>query len=174
MSPEVTLRAATAADAGLIAEMLAEAASWDRPPLEPPPALADLLAEPRVADYVEDWGRSGDAGVIAIVEDRSVGACWMRHFTTGHPGYGFLGADVPGVGMAVVPASRGHGIGRRLLERLVETAAERGTGAMGLSVAQANGTARALYEKIGFVVVGREGGSLTMRLDLSVGATRDA
>ena len=173
MTPEVTLRTATAADAGFIAEMLAEAASWDRPPHEAPPALADLLAEPRVADYIEDWGRSGDAGVIAAIGDRPVGACWMRCFTADHPGYGFLGADVPGIGLAVVPESRGSGTGRRLLEALIEAADERGAGVIGLSVAEANSAARALYEHFGFVVVGREGGSLTMRLDLVSDATHD-
>jgi len=153
------LRTALPQDEAFIAEMLAEAASWDRPPHEAPPALADLLAEPRVADYIEDWGRSG--------------ACWMRCFTADHPGYGFLGADVPGIGLAVVPESRGSGIGRRLLAALIEAADERGAGVLSLSVAKANSAARALYDHLGFVVVGREGGSLTMRLDLVSGTTRD-
>jgi hypothetical protein len=46
--------------------MLAEAASWEREAGEPPYPLDVLLAIPEVADYVEGWGRPGDAGFIVV------------------------------------------------------------------------------------------------------------
>jgi ribosomal protein S18 acetylase RimI-like enzyme len=164
--PRRTLRRATAGDAPFIAAMLAEAASWERAPGERPCPLDDLLTIPEIADYVEDWGRAGDGGVIAGVGGVPAGACWFRRFTPEHPGYGFIGADVPGLGLGVDPAFQGRGLGAALLAATVDMARGRGVGALGLSVSERNQVARRLYERAGFVVVGREGDGLTMRLDL--------
>lgn len=161
-------REATPGDAGFIAEMLAEAATWDRPAGEPPPPLAEILADPRVADYVEGWGREGDDGIVAERHGEPVGACWFRSFTAEHPGYGFLGEDVPGLGLAVRLDHRGRGIGTRLLAKTIDRAGARGATALSLSVAECNPALR-LYRRAGFVEVEREGGSLTMRLELTTG-----
>jgi ribosomal protein S18 acetylase RimI-like enzyme len=163
----VNLRPATTRDEPFIAAMLAEAASWERAPGEPPSSLDDLLAIPQTADYIEGWGRAGDAGVVAEVAGRPAGACWYRRFTAEHPGYGFLGEDVPGLGLGVAPAYRQRGIGTALLVATVDLAREQGIGALSLSVSERNDRARRLYERAGFVVVGREGDSWTMRLDLA-------
>jgi ribosomal protein S18 acetylase RimI-like enzyme len=146
--------------------MLAEAASWDRTPGAAAPPLEELLTIPQMANYIEGWGRAGDAGFIAEAGDEAVGACWLRRFSASQPGYGFLGEDVPGIGLAVRPAHRRRGVGTRLLAAVIELARERGIAALSLSVAQGNEQARRLYERAGFAPVGREGGSLTMRLDL--------
>jgi hypothetical protein len=91
------MRLATEADAAFIAEMLKEAASWERPSGEPPCPLADLLAVPPVADCFERWRRTGAEGVVS----------------------------------------------------------------------ERNAIARRRCQRAGSIVVGREGDSLTMRLDLS-------
>jgi ribosomal protein S18 acetylase RimI-like enzyme len=161
------LRRATDADAAFITAMLAEAASWERPPGEPPSPIADLLAVPQLADYFEGWGRAGDEGVIAEVGGEPAGACWYRRFTAERPGYGFLGEEIPGLGFGVAPAHRRRGLGSVLLAATVQLAREQGIGALSLSVSERNAIARRLYERAGFVVVGRESDSLTMRLDLS-------
>ena len=50
----------------------------------------------------------------------------------------------------VVPEHRGDGIGRVLLEALLERARERGAPSVGLVTGEANADARALYESVGF------------------------
>ena len=171
---DVRLREATAGDAAFIGEMLAEAASWDRPPGAPPPPLDDLLAVPQIADYLEGWGRPGDAGMIAVQEGRPVGACWFRLMTAEHPGYGFIAEGIPDIGLAVLPEQRHRGVGRLLLEATVALARRSRFRSLGISVAEANRRARHLYESVGFVAVGREGDSLTMRLDLQAPTLGDA
>jgi ribosomal protein S18 acetylase RimI-like enzyme len=161
-------REATPEDAAFIAAMLAEAATWDRPAGEPAPPVAEILADPGTADYIEGWGRDGDAGIVAKQAGEPVGACWFRSFTTQHPGYGFLGENVPGIGLAVHPEHRGRGIGARLLRETIDLARRRGVTTLSISVAQRN-PARRLYRRAGFVEVGPEGDSLTMRLDLGTG-----
>jgi len=162
----LVLRRAGADDAAFIGEMLAEAASWDRPPGEPAWELDDLLAIPQIANYLEGWGREGDAGLVAESDGRPVGACWFRQMTPDRPGYGFIAADIPSVGLAVTPEHQGRGLGRRLLDGLVALARDQGIAALGLSVAEKNERALRLYTSVGFAAVGREGDSLTMRLDL--------
>jgi ribosomal protein S18 acetylase RimI-like enzyme len=161
------LRRAAVADAAFLAEMLAEAASWERAPGDPPYPLADLLAIPQIADYIEDWGRAGDGGVVAEVEGRPAGACWFRRFTAERPAYGFLGEDVPGLGLGVAPAHRRRGLGTALLAATIQLAREQGAAILSLSVSERNQAARRLYDRAGFIAVGREGDSLTMRLELS-------
>jgi ribosomal protein S18 acetylase RimI-like enzyme len=160
------LREATPYDEPFLWEMLREAASWARLESEEPYALEDLLAISQMADYVAGWGRAGDAGVVAEVDGQPAGACWFRRFTAEHPGYGFLGEDIPGLGFAVRPDRRRRGIGTRLLEGAIELAREQGHPALSLSVEELNEPAQRLYVRAGFVVVGREGEAFTMRLDL--------
>jgi ribosomal protein S18 acetylase RimI-like enzyme len=160
------LRPVTPDDEPFLWQMLGEAASWARPEGEEPCALEDLLVVPQIAHYVAGWGRAGDGGVIAGVDGQPAGACWSRTFTAEHPGYGFLGERIPGLGFAVRPERRRRGIGTSLLAGAIAMAWEQGHSAVGLSVEKRNETARRLYARAGFVVVEREGDAFTMRLDL--------
>jgi GNAT superfamily N-acetyltransferase len=74
-------------------------------------------------------------------------------------GYGYVAADVPELGMALVPAARGRGLGRRMLVVLVEAVRASGAPGVSLSVEDGNDRARALYESLGFLPAGRVGGS---------------
>jgi ribosomal protein S18 acetylase RimI-like enzyme len=82
------------------------------------------------------------------------------------PGYGFVAADVPEITIAIRAAHRGRGLGGALLDAVLTQARERGLRAVSLSVEDGN-RARRLYERAGFVVVGRSGTSDTMLLDLT-------
>lgn len=56
--------------------------------------------------------------------------------------------------LAVEPAFRRHGIGRTLLEAVLEITRQGEIGALFLEVRESNGAARGLYETYGFKVVG--------------------
>ena len=56
----------------------------------------------------------------------------------------------------VVPALRGQGIGRALMERTIELARERGADGIDLNTGETDTAARSLYESMGFT--NREGG----------------
>jgi GNAT superfamily N-acetyltransferase len=159
------LRRAFATDLPFLAEMGGHAAHW-RPGAAQPPAEV-LLAEPHLGRYLAGWGRAGDAGLIALDErERTVGAAWYRLFTRDQPGYGFLSESIPELSIAVRPACRGRGVGTALLSALIVLAREEGHAALSLSVEPDN-PARRLYERAGFRKVGTEGGSWTLRIDLT-------
>ena len=158
----VELRQATADDAGFLRDMLVEAFNWSG---EQRVTRRDVETQPHLHHYVADWPRKRDFGIIAVDDGVPVGAAWARTFSAEDPGYGFVAEDVPEITMAVVAAQRGRGIGRRLLEALVAAAREQRWPAVSLSVEDGNGVVR-LYREVGFVAVGRVGGSDTMLLDL--------
>jgi GNAT superfamily N-acetyltransferase len=160
----VELRAAGADDAGFLTEMLVEACNWAGEPLI---STQDVRADPALARYVTGWPRANDFGVVAIEDGVGpIGAAWARVFDAREPGYGFVACDVPEISMAVVPARRGQGTGRRLLAGLIEQA--RVAGWLGLSLSVEHGNlAVGLYRDAGFIVIARHRGSDTMLLDLT-------
>jgi ribosomal protein S18 acetylase RimI-like enzyme len=120
------------------------------PPAEPPP-VESVKADPGMMAYLAGWGRPGDRGVVAEVDGEPVGAAWFRLFDPGHPGYGFVDAQIPEISIGVQAAWRHRGVGRALLEALVETARSEGHDALSLSVDAQNVPALALYRSVGFV-----------------------
>jgi len=125
--------------------------------------------EGSVQRYVMNWGRPGDAALIALDEaGRPVGAAWYRLFKAHEPGYGFVDEQTPELSIAVVPSRRGKGHGDELLSALLEQARKDGFAQISLSVEPDNPALR-LYERHGFRKVGESGGSWTMlaRLDES-------
>ena len=136
------LRAATVSDESFLWEMLYLAIFV---PTGKPLLPRSILRDPAIARYVEDWGiRSGDSGLIALVDGAPVGAAWLRCFSASEPGYGFVDERTPELSIAVLPAHRGKGIGSRLMERLLQ-----GVDSTSLSCDQANPSWR-LYVRLGF------------------------
>ena len=112
--------------------------------------------------YVYNWGRPGDAGVIALDEGFPVGAAWYRLFTDDQPGYGFIDESTPELAIAVVPSRRGRGIGAEMLEALLARAREDGHGSLTLAVDRGNPAIR-LYERFGFGEARTEGSTVVMQ-----------
>ena len=109
--------------------------------------------------YVQNWGRPGDAGVIASAGPNAYGAAWYRLFPASAPGFGFVDEQTPELTIAVVPSQRGSGTGGELLEALLERARAEGFTQISLS-AQPGQTG--FYEKHGFHEHRREDGTVTM------------
>ena len=111
--------------------------------------------------YVANWGREGDAGVIAFDGRGAYGAAWYRLFSADEPGFGFVDEGTPELTIAVVPSRRRHGVGQELLDALVERAREAGYERVSLSVEEGS-PAVAFYERNGFAPVGSAEGGIVM------------
>ena len=146
----MNIRPATPDDGDFLRKMVYEAAAWN--PDWPHDQVVEALASPIVARYLEEWGREGDAGVIAELDGEPVGAAWYRVFTEDAPGWGFVDGETPELGIAVEPIHRRKGIGEALLRSLMVQAREDGFRALSLSVA-AHNRSRMMYERAGFVKV---------------------
>lgn len=156
------LREATARDADFLLDMLVEACNWSGERV----TRSDVGQDRHLRHYVSDWPQPDDFGVVAVGDQEApIGAAWARTFSAQDPGFGFVALDVPEVSMAVIAPQRGRGIGHRLLQALVETARQRGSRALSLSVEDGNQAAE-LYATAGFRTVERNGNSTTMLLEL--------
>ena len=159
------LRDATGEDLELLHDMMLEAFTWDGTPRF---TRAEVIADPHTVRYLGGWKRPGDFGLVATDDGGApLGAVWARALPSDAPGYGYVADDVPELGMAVARAHRGRGVGTALLAGCLDQARRLGRRAVSLSVEDGNVTARALYERHGFVPVGRVGGSDTMLRTLS-------
>jgi ribosomal protein S18 acetylase RimI-like enzyme len=153
------------ADPKFLVEMLYEAVYWHDDGEEERPPLDAMLADPRNARYVEEWGRPGDLAIVALDrQEEAIGAAWCRRFTAVAPGYGFVAADVPELAIAVFPEFRRTGVGSLLLGSLIARSRATDARGMSLSVARAN-PARALYVRHGFVVAREDATTDTMLLE---------
>jgi ribosomal protein S18 acetylase RimI-like enzyme len=127
-----------------------------------PPFPRDIINRPEIAKYVRAWGRADDVGLVAVdvCSGEPVGAAWLRLLKGVERGYGYVDDETPELGMAVLPAYRGRGVGSDLLSRLLESAGAVYRSVC-LSVSVDNPAVR-LYERAGFERVCECGGSLTM------------
>lgn len=146
--PLVSLRAAVAADDPFLRRLGLDA----RPELQLlPPQLVDLQIAAQRTQYLRN--HPGALDEIVELDGEPVGRCWT--------------ADVEGelhlLDLAVRADRRRHGIGRAVLNAVVERAAVRGA-AVRLMVWSTNADARRLYRAAGFAEVGAAGGYVEMRL----------
>jgi RimJ/RimL family protein N-acetyltransferase len=101
-------------------------------------------------EFVTTNIREGHAQFVAVEAGTVVGWCDIRPGR--HPGFGHSGA----LGMGVLKAWRGRGLGRALLEACIRKAFERGLTRVELEVYAGNAAAIALYRRLGFVEEGRK------------------
>jgi RimJ/RimL family protein N-acetyltransferase len=106
--------------------------------VEPPPKDASRA-------FVEDARGRGMVQYVAAADSGIVGWCDIIP----HPWEGFRHSGR--LGMGVVAAFRGQGIGRRLLDATVHAAQQAGLTRIELEVFSSNTNAIQLYERYGFV-----------------------
>jgi len=143
------IREALRSDGAFLVDMAVEAANWRVGSARP---RHEVLEDPAYQRYVEAWMRPGDAGLVAeSPEGEPVGAAWYRLLPRDRPGLGWVATGVPELIIGVRPIWRAHGVGRALLQRLVDRARDQGFARISLSVERDN-HAVSLYRSEGFAV----------------------
>jgi ribosomal protein S18 acetylase RimI-like enzyme len=139
---EIQVRQAGVEDAPAIARLLHDFnLEYD----EPTPEVAALNATCRrlLAD---------DEATVLLAGDGPDGLALLRF----RPALWAEGLEAYLQELYVIPAVRGRGIGRSLLEAAIELSRERGAAGIDLNTGETDTAARALYESMGFT--NREGG----------------
>jgi len=150
-------------DRSIVQWALYEAVRWNNPPGIPPQQQA--IEHPEMRRYHDGWGREGDFGVRASIDGEFVGAAFGRLFSDDDHGHGYVDEDTPEIGISVVSAHRGSGVGTQLMNALADEARKLGMGRLSLSVNNPN-PAKRLYERLGYVEVDDDGDSTLMVLEL--------
>ena len=158
----MTIRPLTAADQEFLWEAFHIALWKPESPFRQPRAWLD---KPHIARYVENWGREGDLGLVALENETPIGAVWARLFPEADNVMAWQDAQTPVLGIGVVEAWQGRGVGSQLMAALIEAATGRFP-AISLSHHPQNPAAR-LYEKFGFAEIGMENGFVLRRRELN-------
>jgi GNAT superfamily N-acetyltransferase len=142
------IRELESADADFLGVMLYEAVYWN-PAKERLPAEF-VLAHPALTIFHASWGRPGDTGLVAEVDDYPAGVVWYRLFTEAEHGQGFVDEATPELAISIADDHRGQGIGRALMEAIHDRARAEGFERISLSV-DADNPAKRLYARLGYV-----------------------
>jgi ribosomal protein S18 acetylase RimI-like enzyme len=108
----------------------------------------DIIFNPDVFIYIEDFGKKNDCGVFAEVGGKAVGAAWTRII----PGYGHVDDETPELAISVLPEYRNQGIGSKLMEKLFELLSERGYRQTSLAVQKENPASK-FYLRLGYEII---------------------
>ena len=115
-----------------------------------------ILQQSDFAQYVEGWGRAGDAGFVAhdATDRQLLGAVWFRR-----P----IGDAIPQLAFAVQPGHRKRGIGASLLTQWVRANPQQDL--ISLKVGPGSPAVR-LYERFGFKVAEQSSDAVVMRREM--------
>jgi GNAT superfamily N-acetyltransferase len=163
MDAHLQVRPVVPEDLPILRSMRADAVNWDAS--RPFRTVAQVTSIPELGRYLDGWPRSGDAGVVAEQGDSAVGAAWFRIFEADAPGYGFIDTTIPELTIAVAEGARGNGVGRLLINALLEQVRALGHVRLSLSVEKEN-PAASWYLRLGFRVEGGHGDAWTMSIEI--------
>ena len=108
-----------------------------------------IVRQPELQVYLTDFGkRKDDIGFVAEVDDKIVGAVWVRIMND----YGHIDDTTPSFAISLYKEYRGAGIGTALMKQMLNTLKQRGYKQASLSVQKANCAAQ-LYKKLGFQII---------------------
>ena len=156
----VLLREGQHADIPFLRKMLYEAVFWRASANKP--SFEEGLAYPDVSNALADWGeRDGDAAVVATMDSSPVGAAWYRFWTDSNFTNGYIEEITPVLAIAVHSDYRHQGIGRRMIEWLIDRASKDAIQQISLSVSKDN-VALELYRQQGFLEVADKGDAYLM------------
>lgn len=112
----------------------------------------DIINEPQLKIYIDDFGRTGDFCLVADVDGKVIGAVWCRIFFDEVKGFGYIDEHTPEFAISLDKKYRNMGIGTALMKRMLQLLKEQGYRRTSLAVQKHNYAVR-MYEKVGFKIV---------------------
>ena len=145
----ILLRDAQHSDIPFLRRMLYEAVFWRAAVNKP--SFEEGLAYPDVSNALADWGkRDGDTAVVATINSIPVGAAWYRYWTDSNFTNGYLDENTPVLAIGVYSDYRHQGIGKKMIDWLIDYASKHAIQKISLSVSKDN-YAINLYKQQGFL-----------------------
>lgn len=115
--------------------------------MEKPPK--SIIRQPELQVYIEDFGKADDWCLVVEIEEKIVGAVWVRIMND----YGHIDDETPSFAISMYEEYRNLGIGTALMRAMLQLLREKGYKQTSLSVQKANYAVN-MYRKAGFEVVG--------------------
>lgn len=121
----------------------------------------EIIEQAVLKQYIRNFGQDDDFCLVAEQHEKLLGAIWIRLIN----GYGFVDSETPELSMAVQKEYRGKGIGKQLLETMIDHLKGGKFKKISLSVDKKNFAYR-LYKKNGFIDYAASDKSITMIREL--------
>lgn len=134
-------------------------------PEQEPKLPREVIYQPDLYHYIEDFGKKDDRCLVAEMEGKIVGAVWTRILAGPVRGYGNVDGSTPEFAISINENFRGRGIGTRLMEEMIQFLREDGYAQASLSVAKDN-YALNMYQKTGFQILEEKEDDYLMLLKL--------
>lgn len=113
----------------------------DKPP-------KSIIEQPELQIYIEDFGKADDLCLVAEIQEKIVGAVWVRIMND----YGHIDDETPSFAISLYEEYRNLGIGTALMEAMLKLLKSKGYKQASLSVQKANYAVN-MYRKTGFEVI---------------------
>lgn len=126
----------------------------DKPP-------KSIIEQPELQVYIADFGKTDDWCLVAEIEEKIVGAVWVRIMND----YGHIDNETPSFAISLYEQYRRLGIGTALMKAMLQFLKEKGYKQTSLSVQKANDVVH-LYRKVGFEIVDEKGEEYIMACKL--------
>ena len=111
----------------------------------------DVLEQPELRIYYENFGRPDDLCLVCEVDGRPVGAVWTRILDGEVKGFGNIDSRTPEFGISLYKEYRNRGLGTRLMKAMLKLLREHGYQRVSLAV-QKDNYAVNMYKKVGFFI----------------------
>jgi ribosomal protein S18 acetylase RimI-like enzyme len=158
------LRDSQHSDIPFLRKMLYEAVFWREKVNKP--SYEEGLAYSEVSKALADWGeRDGDTAVVAAVNSVPIGAAWYRYWTDDNYINGYIDEITPVIVIGVRSVYRHQGIGKKMIEWLIDCASKHSIQKLSLGVSKDN-YALSLYRQQGFVEYADKGDAFIMVRDI--------
>lgn len=119
----------------------------------------DILNDPIIKPYYENWGLDDDIGFAAIKDIKMVGAIWSRIKSNVTSEF----SDYPELGIGVLSKFQNKGIGSILMKSLIEECRNKYPG-LRLGVNEKATRVLSFYNKFGFTEYDKYNGSPQLKL----------
>jgi ribosomal protein S18 acetylase RimI-like enzyme len=112
----------------------------------------DVINEPNVKVYIENFGKSDDLCLVAEIEEKIVGAVWTRILSGEIKGHGNIDKNTPEFAISVYKDYRKKGIGTKLMKNMLRLLKDKGYTKTSLAV-QKDNFATDMYKNVGFEIM---------------------
>lgn len=112
----------------------------------------DIIKQPELQVYIEDFGRADDRCLVAECEDKIIGAVWTRIIAGDVRGFGNVDDKTPEFAISLYPEYRNFGIGTALMKEMLQYLKNQGYQQASLAV-QKDNYALTMYQAVGFSVI---------------------
>ncbi len=146
---EIQIREIKNSETYLIKEFLYEAIfQEDKTNLLP----KEIVQEPNISIYYKNFGSKDDNCLVGVHNNKIIGMVWTRIFKGDIKGYGYVDYETPEFSIAVLEEYRQKGIGKMLMEAMLNLLKTKGYKRASLSVNKKN-YAQKLYLQVGFKII---------------------